>query len=78
MKQANLKQRFSGGLAERSKAAVLKTVDLNGSAGSNPVSSAIFLLVAEMWESGLIQHLAKVSYGFPYREFKSHRLRHFF
>jgi hypothetical protein len=30
-----------GGLAERSKAAVLKTVDLNGSAGSNPVSSAI-------------------------------------
>lgn len=32
---------MNGGLAERSKAAVLKTVDLHGSAGSNPVSSAI-------------------------------------
>ena len=30
-----------GGLAERFKAAVLKTVEVKASAGSNPVSSAI-------------------------------------
>ncbi len=31
---------IAGGLAEWSKAVVLKTIDLHGSAGSNPVSSA--------------------------------------
>ena len=31
---------FNGQMAERSKAAVLKTVGLNGSVGSNPTLSA--------------------------------------
>ncbi len=34
------KQTICGGLAERFKAAVLKTVEVRASAGSNPVSSA--------------------------------------
>lgn len=48
-----------GGLAEWSKAVVLKTIDLYGSAGSNPVSSAIFF--SETCPSGRREHLAKVS-----------------
>ena len=33
--------KYSGGMAEWLKAAVLKTVELNGSVGSNPTPSAI-------------------------------------
>ena len=61
----------SGGLAEWSIAAVLKTAVPQGTVGSNPMSSAIFLrafpkikicFLLETWESGLIQRLAKASY----------------
>ena len=38
-----------GGLAEWSKAVVLKTIDLHGSAGSNPVSSAIIFGEVGEW-----------------------------
>jgi hypothetical protein len=44
-------QTFDGGLAEWSIAAVLKTVDLHGSAGSNPVSSAIFWAFFKIWSN---------------------------
>ena len=36
----------NGGVAERPKAAVLKTVDAQASVGSNPTSSAIFIFVS--------------------------------
>ena len=38
---------FDGGVAEWFKAAVLKTVELQGSGGSNPSSSAISPAVGE-------------------------------
>ncbi len=41
-----------GGVAERLKAAVLKTVEGNTSVGSNPTSSAIKKQRVENWPSG--------------------------
>lgn len=56
----------NGGLAERFKAAVLKTVEVRASAGSNPVSSATnelyelavrtFLFMGLFWSSRSFQN----------------------
>ena len=41
---------FRGGVAEWSKAAVLKTVDVQASVGSNPTSSANIFVCGEVTE----------------------------
>ena len=48
-----------GGVAEWSKATVLKTVDLQGSVGSNPTASALFVEVV-LFESGDVTEWLKV------------------
>ena len=54
----------NGGVAERIKAAVLKTAGLKGPVGSNPTSAAVTYasFVRERWPSGLRRSPAKRVY----------------
>jgi hypothetical protein len=72
-------------MAERLKAAVLKTVVEKFTGGSNPSLSATYIAcridtknaTEERWLSGRKHCLAKAASGKLLRGFKSHSLRHF-
>ena len=68
--------RSVGGMAEWSKAAVLKTVVVQATAGSNPAPTAILYL---MWRGARVVDPGCLlsSYGESHHGFESHPLRHF-
>jgi hypothetical protein len=56
---------YSGGVVEWSKAAVLKTAEVQASVGSNPTSSAIFLRATFFFK--LLFFLPKKLCDFPHK-----------